>query len=75
MLTYEWIPLISVGDAVQEQSGVSAAVALMHGGVVVGVHLGQVNKHIVIRRDAGPVHLLAAWRNGHKQTHVNITKY
>lgn len=57
--TYQRIPLVSVGDAVQERSAVVTAVAVVHGGVVVGVHLGQVNEHVVIRGDAGSAHLLA----------------
>lgn len=62
MLTWQRIPLVSVGDALQERSAVVTAVAMVHGGVVVGVHLGQVNEHVVIGGDAGPAHVLAAWR-------------
>ncbi len=60
LLTCQRIPLVSVGDAVHEGSAVVTAVPLVHGGVVVRVHLGQVNKHVIIRGDAGPAHLLAA---------------
>lgn len=60
MLTYQRIPLVSVGDAVQERPAVLAAVAQVHGGVVAGVRFGQVNEHVVIGADAGSAHVLTA---------------
>lgn len=63
MLTFKRIPLVSIGNAIYEGSAIVAAVTKVHGGVVVGVHLGQVNKHVFIRCDACPAHKLAAWRN------------
>lgn len=62
MLTCQRIPLVSVGDTIQERSAVVAAVSVVHGGVVVRVHLGQVEEHVVVRGEAGPAHHLTAWR-------------
>lgn len=56
--TWQGVPLVSVGDAVQERPAVSAAVSPVHGGVVVGVNLRQVNKHVVVGADAGSAHPL-----------------
>lgn len=56
--TWQGVPLVSVGDAVQEGPAVSAAVSPVHGGVVVGVNLGQVNKHVVVGADTGSAHPL-----------------
>lgn len=72
-LTYKWIPQVPVGDAVWEGSGVGADVALMHGGVVVGVHLGQVNEDVVIRRDAGALYL-SAWKSTEAAKHYIFHK-
>lgn len=54
--------MVTVGDAVWERPGVLAAVAVVHGAVVVGVLPGQVHEDVVVGADAGPAHLLAAWR-------------
>lgn len=56
--TWQGVPLVSVGDAVRERPAVSAAIPPVHGGVVVGVNLGQVDKHVVVGADAGPAHPL-----------------
>lgn len=56
--TWQRVPLVSVGDAVQEGPVVLAAVSPVHGGVVVGVNFGQVNKHVVVGADTGPAHQL-----------------
>lgn len=64
VLTWQRVPLVPVGDALLERPAV-AAVTLVHGGVVVGVHLGEVDEHVVVRGDAGLADQLAAWRDGH----------
>lgn len=56
--TWQGVPLVSVGDAVQERPDASAVVSPMHGGVVVGVNPSQVNKHVVVGADTGSAHPL-----------------
>lgn len=56
--TWQGVPLVSVGDAERERPAAPAAFPPVHGGVVVGVNFGQVNKHVVVGADAGSAHPL-----------------
>lgn len=49
MLTSQRVPLVTVGNALRERPGVVAAVTAVHGGVVVGVNLGKVSEHVIVR--------------------------